>query len=387
MRKIIKLFSLLASFALAGCFTPALADTAASAAATPTATPAPTPVVTVDGLVDTYYSYNFNKTIGANPFGNAFYNFNTANNSFTLSLAEVNINAKMGEGSANVDLISGSTVGFLGLPYGIIRQAYVEWATGNLTVDMGQFVTHMGQEVIESTSNWNYSHSLLFSYAIPYFHTGLRATYAFDPKFSASGYVYDGWNQGIAGDTNGSKTYGWMLMGVPDPSLTIMFNGIWGPVPNAGGAAIYGVGAVANGGANRFVGEVVVDWSATDKLSFEADYNYGSDDAPSAGVTGDIWKGLAVYARYQLSSSWAIALRGEDYIDTLGLTVGVPTANGLDMKEGTLTLENTISSNLVLRLEGRYDVASDAKGLGTSPVIYSGNANQLTSTLGAVYKF
>jgi len=33
-----------------------------------------------------------------------------------------------------------------------------------------------GAEVIESNANWNYSRSLLFSWAIPYYHMGFRAT-------------------------------------------------------------------------------------------------------------------------------------------------------------------------------------------------------------------
>ena len=32
-----------------------------------------------------------------------------------------------------------------------------------------------GAEVIETHSNWNYSRSLLFAWAIPYYHMGLRA--------------------------------------------------------------------------------------------------------------------------------------------------------------------------------------------------------------------
>ncbi len=45
-----------------------------------------------------------------------------------------------------------------------------------MQIDAGKFVTPIGAEVIESQDNWNYTRSTLFGYAIPFYHTGLRAT-------------------------------------------------------------------------------------------------------------------------------------------------------------------------------------------------------------------
>ena len=42
--------------------------------------------------------------------------------------------------------------------------------------DIGKFVTSAGAEVIESKDNWNYSRSLLFAWAIPYYHFGPATT-------------------------------------------------------------------------------------------------------------------------------------------------------------------------------------------------------------------
>ena len=390
MRKLMKLLSLLA---VASCVLLGNSVWADTTAATPAPTASPTPVVTIDGLVDTYYSYNFNSPSGSGSFspaaptlsGNGFRNFDVSNNSFTLGLVELNLTATMGEATGYLDFAYGQTANIVGLPYNL-RQAYVEWKTGNLTLDGGQFVTHMGQEVIGNQLNWNYSRSFLFSYAIPYFHTGLRATYAFDPKFSAQVNVYDGWNSTFASDASGQKTYGWMLMGTPDPSLSIMFNGIYGPIPTFGTTATPYGPAVSS--AMRFVGEGIVTWNATDKLSFAVDYNYGSDDTPEPGVVGDIWSGLAAYARYQIQSDWAVAARGEEYVDHHGTTLALPM--GAALWEGTLTLEHTISSNLLVRLEGRYDMAQDPNS-GSSLKVFSPasapSSNELTTTLGAIYSF
>jgi hypothetical protein len=52
-----------------------------------------------------------------------------------------------------------------------VKEAYGSYLAPvgkGLQVDVGKFVTPMGAEVIESKDNFNYSRSILFSYAIPY---------------------------------------------------------------------------------------------------------------------------------------------------------------------------------------------------------------------------
>src|SRR5258707_4863916 len=91
-----------------------------------------------------------------------------------------------------------------------IEQAYVmlkpaKWK--GFEVDLGQFVTSAGAEVIESHSNWNYSRSLLFAWAIPYYHFGLRATET-KGHFTGGFQVVNGWNN--VEDNNSGKTLGFV---------------------------------------------------------------------------------------------------------------------------------------------------------------------------------
>lgn len=53
-----------------------------------------------------------------------------------------------------------------------------------VTVDTGMFVTHLAAEVIETNGNWNYSRSLLFAWAIPYFHALVRCSYPVTSRVS-----------------------------------------------------------------------------------------------------------------------------------------------------------------------------------------------------------
>src|SRR5205823_1138365 len=76
-----------------------------------------------------------------------------------------------------------------------------------LQLDFGKFVTSAGAEVIESHSNWNYSRSLLFAWAIPYYHFGLRATET-KGHFAGGFQVVNGWNN--VEDNNSGKTLGFV---------------------------------------------------------------------------------------------------------------------------------------------------------------------------------
>src|SRR5689334_19755670 len=127
MRKTIKLLSLMATLALAMVSKSVWAEDAK---------PAATPAVTVNGLVDTYYTYNFtngsNSSIG---LGNLGTFFNTADDDFALGLAEVDINVVMGSTSGHISLDYGQegNLGIGGAPGIDVLQAYVSYTTGEFT--------------------------------------------------------------------------------------------------------------------------------------------------------------------------------------------------------------------------------------------------------------
>ncbi len=156
-----------------------LAATVHAQTPAPAPTPEPEPPkVDVTGFVDVYYGYNFNKT---NP---AFRTFDVQHNTFSLSLAEVAFAKGVTPESRvgfRADLDFGKTADLVGAYepedngqeiYKHIQQAYVSLLTGKVTWDVGKFVTPIGAEVIESQDNWNYTRSILFGYAIPFYHTG-----------------------------------------------------------------------------------------------------------------------------------------------------------------------------------------------------------------------
>src|SRR5665213_1925038 len=394
MKKFIKnLIGLTASLVIAGAFSPVLADDAtpaATAAATPAATAAATPAppaVVVGGMVDTYYSYDFNSN---NVGGVNGYFYNNVDNSFTLALAEAKFTATQGAASAHLVLaygqeaslgIGSASVTGLGpvvvTPSFDVLQGYLAYTAGQFTFTGGKFVTWMGNEVIESTSNWNYSHSLLFG-VIPFWHTGLSVMFMPSSTFMVTGYAVDG-NNTVNSSSDG-KTYGLQAVITPNSQWNFTVNGLIGPT--AGNAT------VPNDYTN-LIGEAIIKFLPDSMWSFGLDAQYGTTSAP-VGSSPSYW-GLALYGRDQISSDWAAALRVEDLTDSGELGFGSTTVAG-SLYEGTLTVEHDFTANLLGRLEGRFDTNAVPTGVGSATAataIYPNatSTSQVTATYSMVMTY
>lgn len=307
--------------------------------------------VSVSGFIDAYYSRNF-----ASPASrtNKLRNFDIPENQIDLSLAEIVLQKKAAPigfradidyGTAN-DVVQGIA------PYGttpystltVVQQAYLTGVVplGNgLTADVGKFVTHMGYEVIESKDNWNYSRSLLFAWAIPYYHTGLRLTYPFADNFTAAIHVVNGWNSVI--DNNAEKSLGLMVSYSPTGSTGLILNVMDGFEQPTG----VDVG-------KKKVFDFIVTQNVTDAFALTLNADYGDESLISGLCT---WKGAAVYGRYAFNPKSAFALRAEVFDDPQGYATGLGVPR-LDVREVTATYEYKFADALLVRGEARYDFSN-----------------------------
>lgn len=327
--------------------------------------------IDISGFADVYYSKNLAHPVTAK---NQLRNFDVAENQFNLSLVELVFQKKAGPISFRVDLDYG-TANDMVQPastssLAIIQQAYMTAVIPigkGLTVDAGKFVTHMGNEVIESKDNWNYSRSFLFAWAIPYYHTGVRLSYPLADNLTACVHIVNGWNSGI--DNNDYKTLGGTLNWSPTATTGIIFNVIDG---------FENLTPIESG--KRTVYDLIITQKLSDAftLALNADYGQAKTDLGLA-----IWKGADIYAKYQITDKSAIALRGETFSDPQGYATGVGAAD-LSLSEFTGTYEYLATSSLLLRGEVRYDNSSapvfDKEKPGTEK-------NQTTVLIGAVVLF
>jgi hypothetical protein len=302
------------------------------------AAPAATPVL-VGGYVDAYYQYNFN---GVDPL---LRTFDVAHDAFSLSLADVSLSKAVSAESRvgfRAELAFGKTADLIASYEPAsdgkevtkhVLQAYASVLAGSrLQVDVGKFLSPLGAEVVSTADNWNYGRSVLFGYAIPFYHLGVRATYPVSERVSVTGLLVNGWNNSTEADHG--KTAGLGVTLKPSARLT------W--------AANYMGGREATGADTRHLFDTTLTFAATPRFSLMANGDYGQE--------GDAtWWGVAAYARAQLRPSWALAGRYEYVDDADG---GFMTIGRL-VQTLTLTSEHVVASSLRVRLEYRGDFAED----------------------------
>lgn len=322
------------------------------AAATPAPPPSP-PVWSVgsldfSGLVDGYYSYNANRpSNAANGQINDLYNFNDKTDQFNLSMAKVTINHDSAPIGVHADLIFGRANDIIHSSSdkntdSYIEQAYIsaippKWHGTEL--DFGQFVTSAGAEVIEAMNDWNYSRSILFAWAIPFYHFGLRTSTPVTKSWTAGLQVVNGWNNVV--NNNGGVTIG----------LTSLYT-----KPKYNWALNYYVGPentdTQNGYRNLI--DTTLNLTPTSKLSAYLNYDYGQNRtaASSTGPEDSAhWQGVAVASNYQFSAKNSFALRGEYFDDNQGFSTGTAQA----LKEVTGTYQYKWVDGLLSRVEMRHD--------------------------------
>ncbi len=253
-----------------------------------------------------------------------------------------------------------------------LQEAYIQWASGALTVIAGKFATSAGAEVIESPSNLNFSRSILFGYAIPFTHTGLRATAAPSDALKLFVGINNGWDV-LKPSTTAPVTYGKTIeLGViatPTKELTL----------NAGIHSGDAPGGVAVGQRDLF--DLVATYNVSDALSFTLNYDRASQEKALAGGAEAKWNGVAAYVNYKLSDLWRVAFRTESFDDKNGFRTGVIQK----WKENTVTLAHTPAKAIELRGELRFDksnVASFNQPGGGAPT-----NDQHSVALEAIYKF
>lgn len=355
---------------VAPVLTSALVATLAAGAGAQEPAPSPSPEppkIDVTGFVDVYYGYNFN---GVDP---VFRSFDVQHNAFSLSLAEIAFAKAVTPESRvgfRVDLDFGKTADLVAAfepesdgkeIYKHVQQAYASLLTGKVAWDVGKFVTPIGAEVIESQDNWNYTRGVLFGYAIPFYHVGVRAAVPVGDKLTLTGFLLNGWNN--ASDLGGDKTFALNATVKPSSALTWYLNYMVGKEPTRNVVDV----------DTRHLFDTTASLALNDKLSLMGNFDYGKE--------GDVeWWGVAAYARLQASPSWAIVGRYEYVDDSEGGFMLLGTRG----QSITVTSDHLIAGALKARLEYRTDFADEdvfPKDDG------SFKGSQTTLTVGLVVSF
>ena len=305
----------------------------------------------VHGWVDVFFGLNTNWPADGASFLPGTGTTARRANEFSLNVAALDLAADPKPVGFHLTLAAGSGVDVLhsGEPAGpgigaqvfrVIYQASVSWAApvgAGLLLEAGIYPSHIGYESFFSKDNVNYTRSWMGEYS-PYYQTGIKASYVFDPDWSAQLHLMNGWN--LIGDNNRSKAVGTRLQWTNDRA-TIALNTFAGPeLPG-------------DDSHWRLFGDLTAQFKATAALSLGATLDVGWQDR-AAGAA--VWHGAGIYGRYTFSDVVGLALRAEYYDDRDGFMSGTAQL----LTDGTVTLDVRPAEHLLLKLEGREDLSDAA---------------------------
>jgi len=362
--------------------------------------------IQVHGLVSANYEYNFNNpnTSGGSKGGinavstggktNQLRTFDVNANGWDLQQFNLHI-ARVSDGGVGfvtdlnfgqvANVLAGSTRYSNLNPAAVsnnefdLTQAYltytVPWGQG-INLQLGRFVTLLGEEVIPTyqNQNFNISNSYIFGFGIPFTHTGLRGTYAFNSAVSMTLGVNNGWDD-VSDNNSGASVEGELTL-TPTANTSLVLNGIYGPEQ------------VNHGNSQRWAIDPIATWHTPIKgLQLVGEYLYADEGGPvsvvpaysshgngllvdPAGPNGTVnipnsvsWTAAAGYIVYDLTDNVEFATRGEWFRDSEGARTGLRQTLG----EFTETINYKIPevTGLLGRLEYRHDFSNAAPFFGS----------------------
>lgn len=374
----------------------------------------PAKTITVSGYADMYYNVAFNNPgVGATLWGPAAGSraFDINNNQFSLGMIQGKVSYVKDKIELVADMIAGPNASLatlaqftgssfpLSLGGGVfgVKQLYgVYKPTDKLSFTIGQFGTHIGYEVIESSINFHYSLSNLFNNG-PFFHTGLKVNYAISDKIGIMAGLVNAWD--TYDDNNGFKSPIAQISILPVDGLFIYLNYLTGkgdragalhsvfndlPDPNGYITSIYDITA------GYTVGKLTLGlnaaygvYNATEN-SVQTEFNKitkGESENPSFG-------GVAGYLSLAATDNFSIGTRVEQYSDYYGVRY-------LGGQNTSVTFTGVFSlagGSLLLKPELRLDSSKGDNNVNGHSDLYIGKNgtttdNQTTLGLSAIFKF
>lgn len=311
----------------------------------------------LSGFVDVGYNYNLNGQ-PTNPYRS----FDDKSNTITLQNAKLGIDGKLENGVGyKVDLMYGHDAALVNATEDFsptapdlqfnLQQAYLTMAcplTG-AGISLGKFVTPFGVEVVEAKDNFNISRGLLFGYAVPFSHTGLKADKGFaDGKYTATVGLVNGWDN--MQDNNKGKTGIAQIGTTVLPKTSILLGGAYGAeqdTPDAGDQGTQGNG--------RLLVDAIVKVTPMDKLTLIGNWDIGEEkmndpENPNTHMrTTSNYQGLGLHANYQITDMLSVAGRWETLDDD-----GYKTGEEQVLRSETLTVQAK-KDGVIYRLEYRGD--------------------------------
>ena len=364
---------------------------------------APAVKITPTGYLETYYAWNFNRPVNGITNYRAF---DTRHNTFTLSNAALGTYFESGPVGGKVMLQIGSegSTYYMAEPnhpgtnvvnasgpelWKYIQEAYITYKVAigrGLELNAGVVASPIGMEAFAVHDHWTWSRSNLF-FGLPYYHTGLRATYQVSDRVSAEVAVLNGWNSIV--DNNEAKSVeSHITYRVPNKVTAQLL--YFGGIERSAGAP--------EGQYWRHHFDAVGQYDPMTWLQLAAQADYGFE--PNRFGTAK-WYAGALAARAKAFDWLYLVARGDRFYEQLASDATGTSAplfwNGVQwVSSFTATVDVRPHDNISVRLEFRHDQADGllyftgdtlvGNGSATSPYVPNARSQE-TLLLGATAWF
>ncbi len=238
-----------------------------------------------------------------------------------------------------------------------------------LTADVGKFASNLGYETNYAKDDHHFSRAYLFNF-LPFYHSGLRLSLPVSDEITVLYMLTNGIQQ--TEDFNDYKSNHFSAVVKPTGSVTWTTSYYFGQEQPDGGEPT---------GPDGFfrVLDSYVAWSPTPSLGVGLDVNHVTSEVTAADDSLSL-QGTGAYARYQVSTPAALAVRYER-LDDEGLFGGIEQV----LHEVTATAEYKFADGFLMRAEFRRDWSN--RRFFTGPRPGDPRRAQSTALLGLVWWF
>lgn len=297
---------------------------------------------TIEGYIDTYFAYDFNKPrSGDRPYSVSM----NRHNEMTINLAFIDLKYSSSRLRARFVPGFGTYINANYAAENTSLKNIVEASAGvklfankNIWVDVGVFGSPYTNESAISKDHLAYTRSFAPEF-VPYYLSGIKLSTPINNKFNFNFYLLNGWQQ--IGDSNNNKAIGTQVEFRPNNFWLINWNTFIGNETSITDPTI----------GTRYFTDIFFIYTKA-KWALTGCAYFGSQEQSTTQAN---WWTANLIARYALSDKVSMSLRTEYFEDTKGVQVmPITNATSFSTFSSSLGVNIAIAENMLFRTEGRF---------------------------------
>jgi hypothetical protein len=309
------------------------------------------PTISLDGFVDAFYVYDFNKP--QQNFRQQFLFNHNRHNEFNINLALLQLGVQSTKYRANLGLQAGTypNDNYAAEP-GVLKNIYEAYVgvslnkTNNLWLDVGIFGSHLGFESPISLVNMTLTRSLVAE-SSPYFLSGAKLSYSPNEQWDLVAIVTNGWQRIERVPGNSLLSFGTQIVFKPNDTWSLNWSTFIGTDdPDATRRM-------------RYFSNLFGQYQVNDKIALIAGVDFGMQQIANGSSTFNTWVAPVIIGQYIINEQWKTAVRFEYYGDEAGVIIPTGTANGFKTTGLSANIDFSPIPNLAWRSELRWFNSKD----------------------------